>query len=586
MKILNRILWRITIPFIAIIVISMGIMGFYLVNFVNDTQVNHIRSYLTSEAKITAELSISSFSEPAAAIDVLAKKLGNEIDTRITIIAPDGTVLGDSEEDPAAMDNHANRPEVIAAFATGYGESTRLSATLHQEMMYIAVPVMQNNLVLGVVRLAVPLSALHASVNQMTFAFIVVMAVTIFIAGLAAWLLARIITKPIRELTTASRRMATGDLEQSIMVRSHDESGELALALNEMSANIRQLMEAISTEQTKLSTVLSNLTDGVVVTGKDGYITLANQSAGKLFGFAPENVISKTVIEATHDYEVDEVLKRCLNSGRQESCIVETKPESRYLRVIGIPVSGKVINGCLLLFQDLTELRTLQTMRRELVGNISHDLRTPLSGIKAMVETLQNGAVNDKNAAADFLKRIDAEVDRLIQMVTELTELSRIETGSAVLKREPVNLNELITEVITQMSPLALKETIHIVPMLAANLPPVSGDKERLRHTLVNLIHNGIKFNKPNGVVSIATSYDTAAVKVSIIDTGIGISKDDLPHVFERFYKGDKSRTGSGSGLGLAIAKHTIQAHGGAIWAQSAEGKGSTFNFTLPLGLK
>jgi two-component system phosphate regulon sensor histidine kinase PhoR len=222
-------------------------------------------------------------------------------------------------------------------------------------------------------------------------------------------------------------------------------------------------------------------------------------------------------------------------------------------------------------------------MRQELVGNISHDLRTPLAGIKIMVETLQDGAIDDKNAAIDFLTRIESEVDRLTQMVAELTELSRIEAGSAGLKKETVNLNELINEAAMQLKPLADKQNVTLNTTLSGNLPPVIVDRDRLSQTITNLMHNAIKFNRSGGSVTITTTYDNKIIMVKVNDTGTGIPRADLPHIFERFYKADKSRTNRGSGLGLAIAKHTIEAHGGTIGAQSEEGKGSTFSFTIPL---
>jgi two-component system phosphate regulon sensor histidine kinase PhoR len=222
-------------------------------------------------------------------------------------------------------------------------------------------------------------------------------------------------------------------------------------------------------------------------------------------------------------------------------------------------------------------------MRRELVGNISHDLRTPLAGIRVMVETLRDGAIDDKKAATDFLTRIENEVDRLTQMVLELTELSRIEAGTAELKKSSVNLNELVSEAITQLKPLAIKQNITLTPTLSDSLPVVNVDTERLSKTITNIIHNAIKFNRSGGSVTVTTTLDNKTITVKVIDNGIGIPKEGLPHVFERFYKADKSRTNTGSGLGLAIAKHTIEAHGGTIWAQSEEGKGSTFGFTIPL---
>jgi len=407
--------------------------------------------------------------------------------------------------------------------------------------------------------------------------------ITLIVTGLAAWIIARITTRRIREVTRASRKLAAGDLQQTILVRSRDEAGELGNAFNEMAGNIRRLIGDISTERSKLDTVLSNMTDGVIVTDKEGNISLANRTAGGLFNFHIEGAIGSTVIETTHDYEVANLTKRCLAIGEQLTTQVELPATGKYLRVIAIPISGNVLTGCLLLFQDLTEMRNLQTMRRELVGNISHDLRTPLAGIRVMVETLRDGAIEDKKAAADFLTRIENEVDRLTQMVLELTELSRIEAGTAELKKSSVNLNELVNEAITQLKPLAVKQNVTLTPALSDSLPAVNIDTERISRTISNIIHNAIKFNRNGGSVTVTTTLDNKTITVKVIDNGIGIPREGLPHVFERFYKADKSRTNSGSGLGLAIAKHTIEAHGGTIWAQSEEGKGSTFGFTIPL---
>jgi len=583
MKMFNRLQWRITLPFLALIVLGMGGMGIYLVDFVRDVQLENLRTQLANEAKITASASAGYFDFSNDVLNDLANELGQKIGARVTIIGVDGMVLGDSEESPAVMDNHRTRPEVIAALTAGYGESTRFSETLDKEMMYVAVPVMRDLQMVGVARIALPLDNIQASVGHVTTIILIAIAVTAILVGIIAWLLARLMTRPIHEVTLASRRMAAGNFQQNILVRSHDEAGELAQAFNEMANNVRKLVEAISTEQSRLFTVLSNMTDGVILTDKKGSIVLANAAAGNLFHFQPQTVAAKTVIEATHDHDVNNLINHCLQDGEQKTTQIELKPSGVYLRLIAIPISSGTLTGCLLLVQDLTELRTLQTMRRELVGNISHDLRTPLAGIKVMVETLQNGAAKDPATAADFLNRIADEVERLTQMVAELTELSRIETGKAELKREMVNLNELVTEVVNQMLPIGMKDNIKIIPVLATNLPAVNGDRERLRQTLVNLIHNGIKFNKPSGTVSVVTGFDTTHVKVSVNDTGIGISKEALPHIFERFYKAEKSRAGGGSGLGLAIAKHTIQAHGGNIWAQSEPGKGSSFSFTIPI---
>ncbi|MGD0794182.1 MAG: ATP-binding protein [Dehalococcoidales bacterium] len=575
--------WRVAIAFIILIVASMGALGIYLTSSVRHNQLDNLRVQLEHEAKITAEAALPSLLGQADAPGALATKLGNEIDTRVTIIAPDGTVLGDSMQDPSTMENHATRPEVVQAVASGLGESTRLSATLNEKMMYVAVPVNSQGKLIGIARVALPLTTVQNSVNHVTRTIILATIIIAVLAALAAWLIARTTTRPIRELTRASKKIAGGQLEQKITITRRDEIGQLAAAFNEMSSNLKTTMEAISTEKTKLANILANMADGVIMTDREGNILLTNPAAKRLFGFQEADAVNRPLIEVVRDHEVNDIMKQCLKTGREQNTQFESGLARHFLRVIAVPVREQDrLNGALVLLQDLTELRNLQTMRRELVGNISHELRTPIAGIKAMVETLRDGAIDDREAARGFLSRIEDEVDRLTQMVAELTQLSRIETGRAELKMEPVDLNSLISDILAQMGPLAEKQQVTLSEELSAGLPLIQADKDRIRQTIINLVHNAIKFNKPAGTVTVSTEFDAKSVTVSVADSGIGISGVDLPHVFERFYKADKARTGGGSGLGLAIAKHTVQAHGGDIRAQSEEGKGSTFSFNLP----
>jgi two-component system phosphate regulon sensor histidine kinase PhoR len=409
------------------------------------------------------------------------------------------------------------------------------------------------------------------------------MVVMTVVAIAAAVLIARATTRPIRDVTRALKRIAAGELGQKISVHTRDETGQLAQAFNEMSSNLNKLVGDISIEKTKLQTVLVNIADGVMMVDVEGKIVLANQAAERIFNFQERDVINRPLIEVVHDHEADEILKLCLRTSQTQTAQFESAISKRFLRVIAIPLIEDSLTGALLLFQDLTDLRSLQTMRRELIGNISHELRTPIAGIKAMIETLKEGAIDDKQAATDFLSRIDGEVDHMTQVVTELTELSRIETGRAELRMTPLNLNLLVEEVAAQLKPLAQRQQVIIATDLATDLPTVRVDNNRIRQALVNLVHNAIKFNHPGGRVTVSTNVDRESVIVNVSDTGIGISKEDLPHVFERFYKADKARSQGGSGLGLAIAKHAVQAHGGSIWGRSDEGKGSTFSFSLPL---
>ena len=577
---LRSIQWRITVSFILVTLIIMAILGVYLVNSSRNSQLDNLRSQLENEAAITAEACLPSLlnADESANLDGLAKKLGAEIETRITIVALNGTVLGDSEEDPHTMENHGDRPEIVDALATGVGESTRYSATLGQRMLYVAVPISYQDEILGVARVSLPLTTVEDLERRVTLIIVIAMAIAMALVVLAAWVTSRITTRPIRKLTAASKRIASGELGQKLTVEARDEVGELTHAFNEMSAKTKELVEMISEDRTRLATILDNMTDGVIMVDTEGNVSLANKAAEKLFGI--KEAKNEPLIEAVRDHEVDELLRLCLRTAQTQATQYESSVSKGYLRVVAIPIAH---TGVLLLFQDLTELRSLQTTRRELIGNISHEFRTPLAGIKAMVETLTGGAMDDKVAAKDFLTRIDSEVDRLTQLVEELTELSRIETGKAELKKEPIDLNKLVEEVIAQLSPQAERQQLSISREFATNLPSVLADKDRVRQVITNLVHNAIKFTPAGGRITITSRALEGSVVVHIADTGIGIPEEDLPRVFERFYKGDKARAGGGTGMGLAIAKHVIQAHGGNIWVRSEEGKGSTFAFSLPL---
>jgi two-component system phosphate regulon sensor histidine kinase PhoR len=579
----HSIQWRITIPFVLIVLVSMGALGFYLVDFVRGSQINDLRSQLESEARLVAQASLPGFLAPDRnELDTLAKTAGGQINTRVTIIARDGTVLGDSEHDPKTMENHATRPEVIQALASGVGASTRYSTTLEQQMLYVAVPITVDGQVVGIARVALPLAEVEKSVNILIASVVLSMAIATLLVILAAAIIARRAAQPIKQLTQAARRIAAGELEQKIPVLTSDESGQLAKAFNDMSASLKDLVAEISDEKSKLVSILSNIADGVIMTDNEGRLLLANRAAERMFGFEERKVIGEHLIETVRDYEIDRTLKSCLETAKEHTAQLDFGPGKRFLRVIAVPLMTDGLTGSLLLFQDLTELRSLQTMRRELVGNISHELRTPLAGIKAIVETLQDGAVGDKKVAKDFLAKIDSEIDRMMQMVMELTELSRIESGRSDLKPEMVNLNSLVEEVIGRFKPQAERKSVALSSELFVDLPLVWADRDRIYQVIANLVHNAIKFTSANGRVIISTESSEGSVLVKVSDTGIGISKEDLPRIFERFYKADKARAGEGAGLGLAIAKHVVQAHGGNIWVESEEGKGSTFFFDLP----
>ena len=579
----RSIQWRITIWFVLLVIVGMTALGAYLTSSVRNSQLSNLREQLENEAKITAEASSPDFvNQETNNLDALAKKLGSQIGARITLIDLDGTVLGDSEEDSSTMENHSTRPEIKDALSSGVGESTRYSTTIGKQMMYVAVPITSQGEVLGIARVALPLTQVENSVNRAILSIIIATAMAAILVILAAWLITRITTQPIRELTKVSQQISSGEFGHKILAGTKDETGQLAHAFNEMSMKLKDMLATISEDRTRLSSILDNMADGVILTDSEGNIIVTNKAAQSLFSIKDNIAQDRPLIEVVREHELNDLLNSCLETGQEKITQFDFSKLNRFLRAIAIPINKDRLDGVLLLIQDLTELRNLQTMRRDLVGNISHEFRTPLAGIKTMVETLQDGAIDERETAKDFLSRIEAEVDRMTQLVGELTELSRIETGKATLKLEPVNLNSLVEEVITQLKPQAERQHLTLEMVLADDSPATQADKERIRQVMVNLIHNAIKFNRPGGSIRTATRYSEGSVVVDVTDTGIGIAKDDLPHIFERFFKSDKSRARQGTGMGLAIAKHIVEAHGGKIWVQSEEEKGSTFSFSIP----
>ncbi|MBI4304348.1 MAG: HAMP domain-containing protein [Chloroflexi bacterium] len=576
--------WRIAIPFVLLIVGSISILGFYLAGQVRESQIDNLRSHLEKEARLTTN-TVQSYlltGTETDELDALTKELGNQINTRVTVIAPDGTVLGDSEESPATMENHASRPEIVAALTQGIGEGVRFSTTLGQRMMYVAVPVFSQGNVIGIVRLALPLTTVESSINRWSTTIVLAATIAAVLAILATLLISRATTRPIRRMTGAVKRVASGKLGEKIAVPGYSELGQLAHAFNEMSQSLKNTMSLISEEKGKLATVLAGITDGVIMTDTETNIVLANPAAERLFNFQETTARGRLLIEIVREYEVVELLKACLKA-RQEQATQFESSSRRFLRAIAIPLAKDRITGALILFQDLTELQSVHTMRREFVANLSHELRTPLAAIKAVVETLQDGAIDDKKTALEFLARVDSEVERMTQMVRELTELSRIEMGRAELRLEPMEVNSLIAEIISRFSPQAERQGLALSAKLSNSPIIVRADQERIQQVIGNLVHNAIKFTPTGGRITVSSGLQKDSVVVSVSDTGIGISSQDLPHIFERFYKADKARSGGGTGLGLAIAKHVVQAHNGRIWVESEEGKGSTFNFSLPL---
>ena len=580
----QSIRWRITLPYVILILLTMLVLGFYLSKFVEQTYLENTETKLTTEARLVGDvISPVIQSEKTPNLDEAARHWAELLEARVTIIAPDGTVLGESHEDRAQMDNHLNRPEVASALKNGQGSSTRFSHTVGYQMMYTAILIQENGTPLGVARVALPLQQVEAYLAHLRIVLLTATVIASLLAVVLAALIAGQISKPVRELTQEIQNMTSGGGTASLKPRSKNEVAQLTKAFNTMSTELRTQIEALETERGKLAAVLQEMTDGVLIVDSEEHIQLINPAAQRMFGVEQKHAIGNSLVEALRHHQPYELWQRSRLTGTVQSASFEVSSTKIYLQGAAASLEKSLPGSTLMLFQDMTRQRQIETMRRDFISNVSHELRTPLAALKALTETLQTGALEDPPAAHRFLEQMETEVDALSLMVTELLELSRIESGRVPLERKPTNPSEILNPAYERLNLQAERSKLSVTVDCPADLPPVMADAARVQQVVVNLLHNAIKFTPQGGQIVLQAHAHNGSILFSVQDSGIGISAEDLPRTFERFYKVDRARATSGTGLGLAIARHLVEAHGGKIWAESTPGKGSTFFFTIPL---
>lgn len=579
----GSIRWRIVVSYVGLIVLIMAGLAIYASDLVRREYHAYLQAQLAASARRVAQAAQPLLTTPSdtAVLEASTKEWGSLLQARVTLIRADGLVLGDSVEDPAHMDNHLERPEVQQALLGGQGASVRYSQTVGYEMMYVAVPIPENGPAAGVARLALPLTRVESAVDHLQRQLLIASLFIVLPAIAIAVFIAERTARPVRQLTQVAQRIAEGDLDARILLRKKDEVGQLAHALNHMADQLRTQVTNLAEERGRLAAILERMADGVVMTDEKGAVQMVNPAAARLLGVSQTAATQLTFAQLVRNHRLIEMWQRCQQLDTEQ---VETIEDQRglFLQAVITPFHEAQERNYLVVLQDLTQIRRLETVRRDFISNLSHELRTPLAAMKALVETLRDGALDERATAEHFLQRLEREVDLLTHMVQELLDLSRIESGRVPLSLHPVQLGEIVLPVVEHLQPQADRARLILQIDLPHTLPKVLADVERVRQVVTNLVHNAIKFTPSGGSVTVSAVLDGDEVVIAVRDTGVGIPADDLPRIFERFYKADRARSGGGTGLGLAIARHVVQAHGGRIWAESIEGQGSTFFFTLP----
>jgi two-component system phosphate regulon sensor histidine kinase PhoR len=400
-------------------------------------------------------------------------------------------------------------------------------------------------------------------------------------AGLLAALVHWRLGQEIALATATARAMAGGGLPRRPDDRSALLTGKLEAALDQMSQGLATLVRETALDRGRLTAALNGTVDAIVAVDADGDIRFANQAAAGLIGGDQASLIGRPLGWVLPEPNLVDLVRGAVAEHRPGLALIERSNRQLY-QATASPVTGGGDWAALILFHDQTEVRRVEQVRRDFIGNVSHELRTPLASVKAVIETLEGGALDDREVALEFLGRANAEIDRLVQMVEELLVLSKLESGEAAPVRERVDLAEIAAEAVERLRPEAERRELSLTLDVAAGLPSLLGDAGQLERALVNLIQNALKFTPAGGSIEVVVTPGEAGLRVAVRDSGVGIEAKDLPRVFERFYKGDHSRGSAGTGLGLAIVKHTIEAHGGTVQVESQPGRGSTFSFTLP----
>ena len=588
-------------PIILFVILSLTIIGWYTITSVYAFFVRHT----IADLQARAELISGRIVEPLAdqhyhELFQLCREMALKADTRITVVLPGGKVVEDTSENPNVMDNHADREELVGARESGFGSVVRYSNTLRRNMIYVAIPIRVRLArdrvggLLGFVRVSVPIASIGQTFNGVFFRVVMGLLLLAVAVTFIAHRVSHSISRPLEQMRLCAGLFASGRFEERLpLLQVKGLSVELASlrdTLNNMACQLEERIKTVTSQRNQLEAVFAGMQEVVIVLSSDQCVVNVNQAAEKLLGVSKENMLGKTVLEIIRNHNLQKFITSTLEEGKpvEEEIVLRDDKGDMYLLGHGsCLVDEEFTNvGALIVFNDITKLRKLETVRRDFVANVSHELRTPITTIKGFVETLNAGAINEPQDASRFFNIITNNVNRLSSIIDDLLTLSRLELHGRELevtfKHERVYSVILAAKEACEPSGNEKKLSIKMsCPFdLEANI-----NAPLLEQALVNLIGNAIKYSHEKGEILIEAIDQGENVVIQVIDHGCGIAAVHLPRIFERFYRSDKarSRKEGGTGLGLSIVRHIVEDHGGAIKVSTTLDKGSVFSLSLPL---
>ncbi|MDQ0208093.1 two-component system histidine kinase PnpS [Alkalicoccobacillus murimartini] len=588
---MHKLRLRFIIVITLITLIVMSGLGFAIGHWYKDFHLKTVSERLESEARLGSYMAQELAVDPTSTadeMDQLAETISERILARVTILDLEGQVLGESASTEQPMDNHLDRPEIRSADSNEDGYEIRYSETLEQELLYYAVPILDNNeQMVGYFRLGLPMTSLQA-VDQTIWAMIAAsFLVAMVVIALLIFKVTREMMRPIDEAVKVAKRLAKGDYSARTFENQHAEVGQLSRSLNMLAYNLDYISKRHQAQQERMETLIENMGSGLLLINVRGDISVMNKASRIIFQVGDQSWLNRLYHDVMEEPSMVQFIQSVFiteTKQRDQLTLGETYM-SRVYDVFGAPVldaSGK-IRGMTLVLHDITEQKKLEQVRKDFVANVSHELKTPITSIKGFSETLLDGAMNEEQLREKFLKIILKESERLQSLIHDLLELSKIERSYFQVHLANMTLFQVAEEVITMLKDKANEKGIHL-SLHAEGDSRMTGDPERMKQIIINIVNNAIMYTPSNGHIEVSVKGNDSSVELSVADTGIGIEESEVPRVFERFYRVDRarSRNSGGTGLGLAIVKHLAEAHHANIHVSSKQGEGTTFTLLFP----
>lgn len=589
----QRLFWQLYPSQLLITLAALLAFTWYGTSSIRSFQLSETAAGLEARAHLAATTVLGYLRQnDLAGLGAFCREAGKKSATRLTVIALDGRVLADSDENPVRMENHNDRPEIMAALVGRLIPALRFSQTVQQNLMYVAIPLEDQGNRIGVLRTAIPVTAMEEALAAIYQKIFWGSLVTALFAALVAWIIARRISKPLEQMKLGVERFSRGDFTERMPEEGTEELATLARTLNEMATQLDSRLQTIVRQHGQLQAVFASMVEGVITVDTEERILDVNQSGAQLLNVDPEKIKGQSLLLAVRNTRLQHFVKDALASAApmegEFSSRTGADGREKYFYAHGARLQDSQgrITGALIVINDVTNLRRLESMRRDFVANVSHELKTPITSIEGFAETLLDGALDEPEAARNFVEIIGRQASRLHAIVEDLLALSRVEQDS---RREEIGMEEqpvadILQSAVQSCLPGAEKEemTISLVcaPTITARINPALFEQ-----AVVNLLDNAIKYSGKGRAITVTAAQNETEVVIRVCDDGVGIAPQDISRIFERFYRVDRARSAKlgGTGLGLSIVKHIVGAHHGRVTVESSPGKGSIFTIHLPL---